>query len=82
MLREADKDKDGLLVESEWLGVELWFQYRAFQPGSEEDLEGEHALEQQAKKREAYDRWEWGRACGQRPPCHGILRPGWLSARG
>jgi hypothetical protein len=56
MLREADKDKDGLLLESEWLAVELWFQYRLFQPGSAEDLEGEFALEKQALKKEAYDR--------------------------
>eukprot|EP00967_Tisochrysis_lutea_P085924 scaffold120855_cov19-Tisochrysis_lutea.AAC.1 len=57
MLREADKDQDGLLLENEWLAVELWFQYRTFQPGSNEDLEGEFALERQAAKKEAYDRW-------------------------
>jgi hypothetical protein len=54
MLAEADKDKDGLLVEEEWHRVELWFQYRAFQPGSEEDLEAEHALA--PARKEAYDR--------------------------
>lgn len=56
MLREADKDKDGLLHESEWLGVELWFQYRVFQPGSAGDLEGEFAQEKQESRKEAYDR--------------------------
>jgi len=61
MLREADKDQDGLLLEPEWLAVELWFQYRAFQPGGPDDLEAEHALEWQAAKKEAYDRWaRWG----------------------
>lgn len=58
MLSEADKDHDGLLSEDEWSGVELWFQYRAFQPGSEEDLEAEHAeVDKEALKKEAFDRW-------------------------
>ncbi|GLC51118.1 hypothetical protein PLESTB_000467700 [Pleodorina starrii] len=31
---EVDKDKDGLLTQEEWSAAELWFQYRAAQPGS------------------------------------------------
>lgn len=41
---EADRDGDGLLTEVEWYNLELWFQYKAFQAGSEADLEAEHAL--------------------------------------
>ncbi len=29
-----DRDKDGLLTQDEWSAAELWFQYRAAQPGS------------------------------------------------
>ncbi len=44
MLLEADKDKDGLLAESEWMGVEVWFQYRAVQPAAaDENLDSEEA---------------------------------------
>ncbi|EFJ52136.1 hypothetical protein VOLCADRAFT_103155 [Volvox carteri f. nagariensis] len=31
---EVDKDKDGLLSQEEWSAAELWFQYRAAQPGA------------------------------------------------
>ncbi|GIL73035.1 hypothetical protein Vretimale_4669 [Volvox reticuliferus] len=31
---EVDKDKDGLLSQEEWSAAELWFQYRAAQPGT------------------------------------------------
>lgn len=58
MLSEGDKDKDGLVEEAEWSKVELWFQYRAFLPGSEADLEAEAAGEaaREAARREAFDR--------------------------
>ncbi|KAG2448325.1 hypothetical protein HYH02_006909 [Chlamydomonas schloesseri] len=31
---EMDKDHDGLLSQEEWSAAELWFQYRAAQPGA------------------------------------------------
>lgn len=31
---EVDKDHDGLLSQEEWSTAELWFQYRAAQPGA------------------------------------------------
>ncbi len=58
MLNEVDKDKDGLLSEEEFMAVELWFQYRAFQPGSDNDPEASQ-LSDEARaeaKKVAYDR--------------------------
>lgn len=52
MLSEADADKDGLVTEEQWHGVELWFQYKSFKAGGEEDLEAAHkppTLEAQAE---------------------------------
>lgn len=45
MLAEADDDKDGHLTEAQWNKVELWFEYRAFVPGDEEDLDGEYSAQ-------------------------------------
>ncbi len=58
MLSEGDKDKDGWMSEEEFMSVELWFQYRAFQPGSDSDPEASHLSEEaraEAKKI-AFDR--------------------------
>ncbi|GFR40940.1 hypothetical protein Agub_g1600 [Astrephomene gubernaculifera] len=35
---EVDKDGDGLLSQDEWSTAELWFQYRAAQPGARSGL--------------------------------------------
>ncbi|KAG1668074.1 hypothetical protein FOA52_010484 [Chlamydomonas sp. UWO 241] len=53
MLNEVDDNKDGCLSRAQWTSVEIWFQYKAFLPGSEEDLDAEMAVAQQ---RDAYDR--------------------------
>lgn len=52
MLSEVDDNKDGFLTEAQWNKVELWFQYKAFLPGSEEDLDAGAAAKQQ---KAAYD---------------------------
>jgi hypothetical protein len=49
----VDENKDGCLNEAQWNKVELWFQYKAFLPGSDDDLDAELALKQQ---QDAYDR--------------------------
>jgi hypothetical protein len=36
--------------------VELWFQYKAFLIGSEEDLEATHAIPLVERQKQAYDR--------------------------
>ena len=51
MLSEADEDKDGLVTESQWAKVELWFQYKAFVPGTEDDLDGEFTAKATAQSR-------------------------------
>ena len=56
MLGEADDNHDGLLTQAQWSKVELWFQYKAFLPGGEDDPEGPHALKSSAAQQEAYDR--------------------------
>lgn len=58
ILSEVDGDKDGLLSEGEWYEVEVWFQYRVFQPGSDADPEAQYASEgdREAARRAAYDR--------------------------
>ncbi len=57
MLAEADRDHDGFISENEWNGVQLWFQYRAFQPGvSEHDMEGAYAEVQPEARRARFDR--------------------------
>ena len=50
MLAEADDDKDGLLTEAQWNRVELWFQYKAFVPGNEDDLDGDFVIQSGAYK--------------------------------
>ena len=58
MLGEADDNHDGLLTEAQWSKVELWFQYKAFLPGSEDDLEAgrEAAAAAATWQKTAYDR--------------------------
>ena len=58
MLSEADDNRDGLLTEAQWSKVELWFQYKAFLPGSEDDLEAgpEAAAVAATRQKAAYDR--------------------------
>lgn len=55
MLREADEDGDGLLTWAEWAGTELWFQYKGFTPGSEQDLEAQHAQRDPADDEPQFD---------------------------
>lgn len=58
VLVRADADEDGLLSEEEWMGAQLWFERRAFQPGSQADLEAATLSEEAraAAKQEAFDR--------------------------
>ncbi len=56
MLNEADDNKDGLLTNAQWKKIDLWFQYKAFLPGSAEDLEASSALTPEQQQKQAYDR--------------------------
>lgn len=56
MLAEVDDNRDGFLTEAQWSKVELWFQYKAFLPGGEDDLEGPSAILNKQEHEQAYDR--------------------------
>ncbi len=57
MLGEADDNRDGFLTQAQWSKVELWFQYKAFLPGGEDDLEAQNAITSAQAQQRAYDRW-------------------------
>ena len=58
MLAEADADHDGLMTDEQWNSVELWFQYRKFQPGvSEADLKAAYAEMDEPERQAQFERY-------------------------